>query len=124
MQDALTAYPADFHIHPKVKKLFEQRAEMGTGTRLFDYGMAELVAFASLLEDGTPVRLTGQDSQRGTFNQRHSVMVDTETEVRYSPLAHRPQNAGHASRSTTLCSLRPQCSASSTATRATIPRRW
>ncbi len=84
----LTKYPSDFHIHPKVKKLFEQRVEMGTGTRPFDYGMAELVAYASLLEAGTPVRLSGQDSQRGTFNQRHSVMVDTETEVKYIPLAH------------------------------------
>ncbi len=84
----VTAYPEGFHIHPKVKKLFEQREEMGAGTRPFDYGMAELVAFASLLEAGVPVRLTGQDSQRGTFNQRHAVMVDTETEVRYTPLAH------------------------------------
>jgi 2-oxoglutarate dehydrogenase E1 component len=84
----VTNYPSEFHIHPKVKRLFEQRLEMGAGTRPFDYGMAELVAFASLLEAGTPVRLTGQDSQRGTFNQRHAVMVDTETEVRYTPLAH------------------------------------
>jgi 2-oxoglutarate dehydrogenase E1 component len=91
---SLTNYPANFHIHPKVKKLFEQRQEMGAGSRLFDYGMAELVAFASLLEAGTPVRLTGQDSQRGTFNQRHAVMVDTETEVRYSPLAHLSDKQG------------------------------
>ncbi len=84
----VTKYPSEFHVHPKVKKLFEQRLEMGTGVRPFDYGMAELVAFASLLEAGTPVRLTGQDSQRGTFNQRHAVMIDTETEVRYAPLAH------------------------------------
>ena len=84
---AATAYPANFHIHPKVKKLFEQREEMGAGSRPFDYGMAELVAFASLLEAGTPVRLTGQDSQRGTFNQRHAVMIDVETEVRHIPLA-------------------------------------
>jgi len=90
----VTAYPSNFHIHPKVKKLFEQRAEMGAGTRTFDYGMAELVAFASLLEDGTPVRLTGQDSQRGTFNQRHAVMVDIETEVRYIPLAHLSEKQG------------------------------
>ena len=90
----LVSYPDGFHIHPKVKKLFEQRAEMGAGTRAFDYGMAELVAYASLLEQGTPVRLTGQDSQRGTFNQRHSVMVDTETETRYSPLAHMTENQG------------------------------
>ncbi len=90
----ITAYPEGFHIHPKVKKLFEQREEMGAGTRPFDYGMAELVAFASLLEAGVLVRLTGQDSQRGTFNQRHAVMVDTETEVRYTPLSHLTEKQG------------------------------
>ena len=61
---------------------------MGQGIRPFDYGTAELLAFASLVDAGTPVRLTGQDSQRGTFNQRHSVLVDTETEARYTPLCH------------------------------------
>jgi 2-oxoglutarate dehydrogenase E1 component len=81
-------YPAGFHIHPKVQKLYEQRVEMGEGKRLFDYGAAELLAYASLLTQGTPVRLAGQDSQRGTFNQRHSVLVDTETEVRFTPLDH------------------------------------
>jgi 2-oxoglutarate dehydrogenase E1 component len=91
---ALTNYPEGFHIHPKVKKLFEQRLEMGAGTRPFDYGMAELVAYASLLEAGTPVRLSGQDSQRGTFNQRHAVMVDIETEVKYIPLAHLSEKQG------------------------------
>jgi 2-oxoglutarate dehydrogenase E1 component len=84
----LAKYPDGFHIHPKVKKLYEQRVEMGEGKRPFDYGSAELLAYASLVVDGTPVRLSGQDSQRGTFNQRHSVMIDTETEVRYTPLAH------------------------------------
>jgi 2-oxoglutarate dehydrogenase E1 component len=83
-----TNCPEGFHVHPKVKKLFEQRNEMGEGKRPFDYGMAELVAFASLLVERTPVRLSGQDSQRGTFNQRHAVMVDIETEQRYIPLAH------------------------------------
>jgi 2-oxoglutarate dehydrogenase E1 component len=82
------SYPSGFHIHPKVQKLYEQRIEMAEGKRLFDYGAAELLAYASLLADGTPVRLVGQDSQRGTFNQRHSVLVDTETEVRYAPLDH------------------------------------
>src|SRR5271168_965131 len=81
-------YPAGFHIHPKVQKLYEQRIEMGEGKRLFDYGAAELLAYASLLTKGTPVRLVGQDSQRGTFNQRHSVLVDGQTEVRYTPLEH------------------------------------
>ncbi len=83
-----TAAPEGFHVHPKVKKLFEQRLEMAAGKRAFDYGMAELTAFASLLSAGTPVRLSGQDSQRGTFNQRHSVLVDMETEAKYIPLAH------------------------------------
>jgi 2-oxoglutarate dehydrogenase E1 component len=83
-----TVVPDGFHIHPKVKKLFEQRLEMAAGTRPFDYGMAELTAFASLVSIGTPVRLSGQDSQRGTFNQRHSVVVDIETEAKYFPLAH------------------------------------
>ena len=91
---AATNYPSDFHIHAKVKKLFEQRLEMGAGSRAFDYGMAELVAYGSLLEAGTPVRLSGQDSQRGTFNQRHAVMVDIETEVKYVPLAHLSETQG------------------------------
>jgi 2-oxoglutarate dehydrogenase E1 component len=83
---SLTTTPAGFHIHPKVAKLLEQRAEMGTGNKPLDYGMAELLAYASLLKSNIPVRLSGQDSQRGTFNQRHSVLIDIETEVRYSPL--------------------------------------
>jgi 2-oxoglutarate dehydrogenase E1 component len=82
------SYPAGFHIHPKVQKLYEQRVEMAEGKRLFDYGAAELLAYASLLTQGTPVRLVGQDSQRGTFNQRHSVLVDTQSEARYAPLDH------------------------------------
>ncbi|HKO20332.1 MAG TPA: 2-oxoglutarate dehydrogenase E1 component [Acidobacteriaceae bacterium] len=83
-----TQYPEGFHIHPKVKKLFEQRLEMAEGRRPFDYGMAELTAFASLVSGGVPVRLSGQDSERGTFNQRHSVLIDIETEAKYVPLAH------------------------------------
>jgi 2-oxoglutarate dehydrogenase E1 component len=91
---SVVSYPADFRIHAKVKKLLEQRLEMGEGKRPFDYGMAELLAYASLLEAGTLVRLTGQDSQRGTFNQRHAVMVDTETELRYTPLQHLTKDQG------------------------------
>src|SRR6266567_2053869 len=82
----LTSYPAGFHIHPKVKKLLEQRAEMGTGKRPVDYGMAEALAFASLVRSGTHVRLSGQDTRRGTFNQRHSVLTDIENENEYVPL--------------------------------------
>ena len=72
----------------KIKKLLEQRLEMGQGKRPFDYGMAEAVAIGSLLKQQVPVRLTGQDSQRGTFNQRHSVLVDIENEERFIPLNH------------------------------------
>jgi 2-oxoglutarate dehydrogenase E1 component len=88
ISNKLTTYPRGFHIHPKIKKLLEQRQEMGKGQRLFDYGMAEAVAFGSLLLQGTPVRLSGQDSQRGTFNQRHSVLVDIENEQLCFPLAN------------------------------------
>jgi 2-oxoglutarate dehydrogenase E1 component len=82
----LTTYPQGFHIHPKVKKLLEQRAEMGNGTRAVDYGMAEALAFGSLVKQGIRVRFSGQDSRRGTFNQRHSVLTDIENENEYVAL--------------------------------------
>ncbi|MGB9074673.1 MAG: 2-oxoglutarate dehydrogenase E1 component [Terriglobales bacterium] len=84
----LTTYPEGFHIHPKVKKLLEQRAEMGAGRKPLDYGMAEALAFASLVKQGIPVRMSGQDTQRATFNQRHSVLIDVEDETEYVPLRH------------------------------------
>jgi 2-oxoglutarate dehydrogenase E1 component len=87
----LTTYPETFHIHPKVKKLLEQRAEMGAGKRAVDYGMAESLAFASLVKGGIPVRLSGQDTRRGTFNQRHSVLIDIEDESEYVPLENIAQ---------------------------------
>jgi 2-oxoglutarate dehydrogenase E1 component len=61
---------------------------MGRNNRPVDYAMAEALAFGSLLLEGRPVRLSGQDTRRGTFSQRHSVLVDTETEQTYIPLAH------------------------------------
>ncbi len=88
LTERLTTYPDNFHIHPKVKKLLEQRMEMGTGRKPLDYGMAEALAFASLVKQGIPVRLSGQDSRRATFNQRHSVLIDTENESEYVPLRH------------------------------------
>jgi 2-oxoglutarate dehydrogenase E1 component len=89
-----TVVPPGFHLHPKVKKLFDQRCEMAAGTRAFDYGTAELAAFASLVAAGTPIRLSGQDSQRGTFNQRHAVILDIEDETKYFPLAHIAPDQG------------------------------
>jgi 2-oxoglutarate dehydrogenase E1 component len=88
LTERLTTYPEGFHIHLKVKKLLEQRAEMGTGKKPLDYGMAEALAFASLVKGGIPVRLSGQDSRRATFNQRHSVLIDTENENEYVPLSN------------------------------------
>ena len=90
----LTTFPEGFNVHPKIKALLKQRDEMGSGAKPFDYGTAELVAYASLLEKGTPVRLSGQDSQRGTFNQRHSFFTDTETEKRWSPLQNLAPEQG------------------------------
>jgi 2-oxoglutarate dehydrogenase E1 component len=86
--EAVASYPKGFHIHPKVKKLLEQRLEMARGKRAIDYGMAEALAFGSLVKQGTPVRLTGQDTRRGTFNQRHAALMDIETEREYLPLEH------------------------------------
>lgn len=86
--EGLVRVPDGFNVHPKIVKLLEQRGEMGHGGRPVDYGFAEALAFGSLLLEGTPVRLTGQDSQRGTFNQRHAVLIDTKTEHNYLPLCH------------------------------------
>jgi 2-oxoglutarate dehydrogenase E1 component len=88
LTDGLVRVPEAFHLHPKLAKLLEQRAEMGHGKRAIDYGFAEALAFASLVLEGTPIRLTGQDTQRGTFNQRHAVLIDTQTEHNYLTLSH------------------------------------
>src|SRR5882762_1459920 len=86
--DGLVRTPAGFHVHAKIVKLLEQRAEMGHGKRAIDKAIGDLLAYGSLVLEGNPVRLTGQDTQRGTFNQRHAVLVDTQTEQEYLPLAH------------------------------------
>jgi 2-oxoglutarate dehydrogenase E1 component len=84
----LTEAPEGFHVHKKIQALLAQRAEMGQGKRPLDYGMAEALAFASLVKMGIPVRLSGQDSRRGTFNQRHAVLIDVEDAAEYLPLQH------------------------------------
>ena len=88
----LTTAPEGFHVHKKIQALLAQRAEMGTGKRPIDYGMAEALAFASLVKAGTPVRLSGQDCRRGTFNQRHSVLIDVENGGEHMPLQHVAPN--------------------------------
>ena len=80
--------PDDFESHPKIKRLFNQRAQMAHGEKPLDWGAAEAIAFASLLQDGAPIRLSGQDSGRGTFSHRHSVLRDYRTGNRHIPLNH------------------------------------
>ncbi len=85
---AITAPPDGFAIHPKVGKGLERRLAMGLGEAPVDWGMAEALAFGSLLLAGTPVRFAGQDSRRGTFNQRHAVWVDQGSGREHVPLQH------------------------------------
>jgi 2-oxoglutarate dehydrogenase E1 component len=84
----ITRVPEGFTAHPKVLKLLHQRAEMAAGARRIDWGMAEALAFGSLVTDGVPVRLTGQDSRRGTFNHRHAALIDIKTGADHVPLCH------------------------------------
>ncbi|HUD71665.1 MAG TPA: 2-oxoglutarate dehydrogenase E1 component [Dongiaceae bacterium] len=93
----IVAVPPGFTLHPKVAKGMEQRLEMALGRRPVDWGAAELLAFGSLLEEGVPIRLTGQDCRRGTFNQRHSVLFDHATGAEHVPLNHlADEQAGFA----------------------------
>src|ERR1700730_17012806 len=82
----LTTVPEGFRLHRTIGRLLDNRRktiETGEG---IDWAMAEALAFASLVDEGYPVRLSGQDSERGTFSHRHSVLIDQETEDRYIPL--------------------------------------
>ncbi len=74
--------------HPKIVRLLEQRAQMGRGERALDWGMAEMMAYGTLLWEGRTVRLTGQDSCRGTFSHRHAVITDFRTGAEHSLLNH------------------------------------
>ncbi|HWU87459.1 MAG TPA: 2-oxoglutarate dehydrogenase E1 component [Kofleriaceae bacterium] len=76
---SITEVPPGFTPHPKIERLLEQRAQMGRGDRPIDWGMAELLALGSLLHQGVNVRLSGQDSSRGTFSHRHAIITDIKT---------------------------------------------
>ena len=92
--EALARQPEGFNVHPKIKRLIEQRLQMARGERPVDFGMAETLAFGSLLRKGIPIRLSGQDSRRGTFNQRHAVLFDTQSEAEYTPLCQLQPGQG------------------------------
>ena len=85
---SLTSIPEGFKANPKIIRLMkEKRAALDSGTGI-DWAMAEALAFGSLLVEETPVRLSGQDSGRGTFSHRHAILIDQENEERYIPLNH------------------------------------
>ncbi len=85
---ALTRVPAGFNLHKTVGRLLEAKAQMIETGRGFDWATGEALAFGSLLAEGFPVRLAGQDATRGTFSQRHSAFIDQSTEERHYPLNH------------------------------------
>jgi 2-oxoglutarate dehydrogenase E1 component len=94
LSQALTSVPPEVNAHRKVKALLAGRAKMGRGEKPIDWGMAELLAYSSLLREGTPVRLSGQDSSRGTFSHRHAIIVDVETGTEHMLLGNlHPEQA-------------------------------
>ncbi|MFA7625814.1 MAG: multifunctional oxoglutarate decarboxylase/oxoglutarate dehydrogenase thiamine pyrophosphate-binding subunit/dihydrolipoyllysine-residue succinyltransferase subunit [Candidatus Kapaibacterium sp.] len=91
--DALSKSPDDFILNPKIFNLLKKRAEMMNSDKpLIDWAMAELLAFGSLLVENKEVRISGQDSRRGTFSHRHAVYTDFEREFDYIPLNHIRRN--------------------------------
>ncbi len=87
--DGITRVPDGFRVQPQIRKMIlERRKKQHAEGGPFDWSYAEALAFGSLLIEGSPVRLSGQDSRRGTFSQRHSVLYDVETRERYIPLSN------------------------------------
>jgi len=86
--EGLARVPPGFTVHPKLRKLLENRLEMGLGRLPVDWATAEAFALGSLVLEGTPVRFVGQDTQRGTFSHRHACLHDHEDGKKYYPLAN------------------------------------
>jgi multifunctional 2-oxoglutarate metabolism enzyme len=86
---ALTTFPDDFRVHPKLERILKSRRTEFEAGRV-DWALAESLAFGSLLQEEVPVRVAGQDTRRGTFSQRHATLVDHQTEREYTPLEHIP----------------------------------
>ncbi len=89
---AITTYPSDWVLQPRVLAVMQARERMVNGDLALDWGAAENLAYASLVQEGYPVRLTGQDSGRGTFFHRHAVLHDQVTGRLYTPLQHLATN--------------------------------
>jgi 2-oxoglutarate dehydrogenase E1 component len=84
----ITAVPEGFNVHKTIQRFLDHRAKTIASGEGIDWATAEALAFGTLLKEGHPVRLSGQDSERGTFSQRHSVLFDQKTEERHTPLNH------------------------------------
>ena len=84
--DAVVSVPEGFQLNPKIRRQLDRKREVFDKGDSLDWGMGELLAFGTLLLEGTPVRLSGQDSKRGTFSHRHAVYYNVETRERYVPL--------------------------------------
>ncbi|HJU74058.1 MAG TPA: 2-oxoglutarate dehydrogenase E1 component [Gemmatimonadaceae bacterium] len=94
LNERLLSWPATFHVHPRLAKQLERRREALGEAGGIDWGHAEALAFASIVSDGVHVRLTGQDTERGTFSHRHAVLHDIENGSKYIPLQHLPNAVG------------------------------
>ncbi|MFT8391544.1 MAG: 2-oxoglutarate dehydrogenase E1 component [Sporolactobacillus sp.] len=88
LNQQLLNWPAQFHVYPKLARILQKRGQALTAARKIDWGTAEALAMASILTDGTPIRFTGQDVERGTFAHRHAVLHDTETGEHFIPYHH------------------------------------
>jgi 2-oxoglutarate dehydrogenase E1 component len=86
--DKITAVPANFHLHKTIQRFLDNRRKAIESGEGIDWATAEALACGSLLLEGNPVRLSGQDTERGTFSQRHAVLFDQENEARHTPLNH------------------------------------
>jgi 2-oxoglutarate dehydrogenase E1 component len=86
--EKITVVPKDFHVHRTIQRFIDARAKAIKSGEGIDWATGEALAFCSLLLDGHPVRLSGQDSERGTFSQRHSVLIDQDNENRYTSFNH------------------------------------
>ncbi|MEM8854393.1 MAG: 2-oxoglutarate dehydrogenase E1 component, partial [Pseudomonadota bacterium] len=93
--ERLTTIPEGFNIHRTIGRFLDHRRKVMESGKGIDWALAEALAFGSLLEDGYPVRLSGQDVERGTFSQRHSVLYDQETEDRFIPLNNLKEGQAH-----------------------------
>jgi len=86
--EKITTVPEGFHVHRTIQRFLDARAKAIAQGEGIDWATGEALAFCSLLREGHPVRFSGQDTERGTFSQRHSVLIDQETEDRYTPFNH------------------------------------